>query len=41
MGIMVRENKDITGISLFNNEFKLLQYADDTTILLDGSEKVT
>ena len=39
MGIMVRENKDITGITLFNNEFKLLQYADDTTILLDGSEK--
>ena len=31
MGIMVRENKDITGITPFNNEFKLLQYAYNTT----------
>ena len=45
MGLMIRNNKDISGISgkirikLFDYEYKLLQYADDTTILLDGSEK--
>ena len=39
MGIMIRENKDISGLNLFNKEYKLLQYADDTSLLLDGSEK--
>ena len=39
MGLMIRDNKDISGIKLFDYEYKLLQYADDTTILLDGSEK--
>ena len=39
MGLMVRQNKDISGIHLFGKEYKLIQYADDTTILLDGSEK--
>ena len=39
MGIMVRENKVIKGITLFNNEFTLLQYADDTTILVDQFSK--
>ena len=39
MGLMVRQNKDITGIHLFGKEYTLIQYADDTTILLDGSEK--
>ena len=36
---MKRDNKDISGIKLFDYEYKLLQYADDTTFLLDGSEK--
>ena len=39
MGLMLRENRDISGITLFGREYKVLQYADDTTILLDGSEK--
>ena len=39
MGLMIRDNKNISGIKLFDYEYKLLQYADDTTILLDGSEK--
>ena len=39
MGLMVRQNKDIIGIHLFGKEYTLIQYADDTTILLDGSEK--
>ena len=38
MGLMIRENRDITGIYLFDTEYKLIQYADDTTIILDGSE---
>ena len=42
MGLMLRENRDISGIiTLFGKEYKVLQYADDTTILLDGSEKIT
>ena len=39
MGLMIRENRDITGIYLFGTEYKLVQYADNTTIILDGSEK--
>lgn len=39
MGAMLRKNKDIKGINIMNKEYKLLQYADDTAILLDGSEK--
>ena len=36
---MIRENKEIRGIYIKNKEYKLLQYADDTALLLDGSEK--
>ena len=39
MGLMIRENRNITGIYLLDTEYKLIQYADDTTIILDGSEK--
>ena len=39
MGAIIRKNKDIKGIYIRNREYKLLQYADDTAILLDGSEK--
>ena len=35
---MIRKNKDIKGIQIMHNEYKLLQYADDTVILIDGSE---
>ena len=39
LGIMIRNNKDIKGIVIDNNEYKLNQYADDTELFLDGSEK--
>ena len=38
LGKMIRNNKDIKGIHINNNEFKLSQYADETQLLLDGSE---
>ena len=36
---MIRNSKDIKGIKINNTEFLLSQFADDTTVLLDGSEK--
>ena len=38
LAINIRNNKTIKGISVDNHEIKLSQYADDTSILLDGSE---
>ena len=38
MAIMIRENKEIRGISILGNEYRILQYADDTALLLDFSE---
>ena len=35
----IRENKDIKGITVRGNEIKISQYADDTTLILDGSKK--
>ena len=35
----IRKNTDITGISINNNQIKISQYADDTTLILNGSEK--
>ena len=35
----VRNNKSIRGLSLGNDEVKISQYADDTILILDGSEK--
>ena len=35
----IRENKDIKGITVRRNEIKISQYADDTTMILDGSKK--
>ena len=38
LGNKIREDGDITGIKLGDCEFKLIQYADDTCLILDGSE---
>ena len=35
----IRTNKDIEGIFIKGNESKISQYADDTTLILDGAEK--
>lgn len=39
MGILIRNNLNIKGIVIAGKEYKLLQYADDTVLLLDGSKK--
>ena len=36
---MIRKNQDIRGIFINNRQYKLSQYADDTQLFLDGSEK--
>ena len=36
---MIRQNKNIRGIRIGGEEICLLQYADDTVIFLDGTEK--
>ena len=38
MAIMIRNNHNIQGIKVCDHEYKILQYADDTALLLDGSE---
>ena len=38
MGIVIRNNTLIKGITTVGKEFKLFQYADDTVLLLDGSK---
>ena len=35
----IRKKKEIRGLSVDNNDIKLSQYADDTTLILDGSEQ--
>ena len=34
LSINIRENKNIYGLNIQNKELKLVQYADDTTIIL-------
>ena len=36
--VAVNNNDNIKGIKIDNMEYKILQYADDTTIFLDGTE---
>ena len=35
---MIRKNKIIKGIIINEKQYKISQYADDTQLLLDGSE---
>ena len=35
----IRKDSDIKGLTVKQNEIKISQYADDTTLILDGSEK--
>ena len=35
--LSIKNNKNIVGITVDEIEFKLTQYADDTTLILDGS----
>ena len=39
LGILIRNNKNITGIIINEREHKLSQYADDTLFFLDGTSK--
>ena len=37
--ILIRNNINIKGIKIGNEQFLFTQYADDTSLLFDGSEK--
>ena len=39
MSIKIRDKKTIKGISINEIEYKLSQFADDTTVILDGSKE--
>ena len=39
LGKMVRQNRDIKRLTINGTEYKLSQYADDTQLILDGTEK--
>lgn len=39
VSVKIKNNKSIKGIEIGNTEFLMSQYADDTTIILDRSEK--
>ena len=38
LSLMTKNNKKIKGITIDDKEYKLTQFADDTTLLLDGSK---
>jgi len=38
LAIKIRESKEIKGISIKDIEYKISQFADDTSLLLDGSD---
>ena len=35
----IRNNTNVKGLSVNNEEIKISQYADDTTLILDGSRE--
>ena len=37
LGGLIRKNKKIKGISINNKKYRILQYADDTDFIPDGS----
>jgi hypothetical protein len=39
LAIKIRNNPDVKGICINGTEYKISQFADDTSLLLDGSEK--
>ena len=39
LAVKIKNNKKIKGIQINNKEFILTQYADDTSVILDGSEE--
>ena len=39
LALLLLLNQDIVGIKLFSYEFKLTQFADDTTLILDGTQR--
>ena len=36
--LLIKHNQNIKGIKILQNEFKMTQFADNTTLLLDGSQ---
>ena len=38
LSMLIKSNSDIKGIKINQKEFKISQFADDTTLLLDGSQ---
>ena len=39
LAILVRKNNEITGITIDDTEYIISQYADDTSLILDGSSE--
>ena len=39
LAIKIKNNEKIKGIKIIIKEFNLTQYADDTSVILDGSEE--
>ena len=39
MAIKIRENPKIKGIKVLHSEHEISQFADDTSVILDGSEE--
>jgi hypothetical protein len=36
LGILVKKSREIKGITIDDTEYRLSQYADDTSLILDG-----
>ena len=37
--ILIYKNKGIKGVQVGSEEYKIIQFGDDTTLILDGSER--